>query len=89
MVFELSTSFLKRYNKCDRLLQNRVDRRLALFLENHTNPILNNHALKGKMDGYRSINITGDWRALYTTRGDGRGVEIAVFQTLGTHSQLY
>ena len=89
MVFELSTSFLKRYNKFDRLLQNKVDRRLALFLENHTNPILNNHALKGRMEGYRSINITGDWRALYTIRGDGRGEEIAIFQTLGMHSQLY
>jgi len=41
------------------------------------------------MEGYRSINITGDWRALYTIKGDGKGGEIAVFEILGTHSQLY
>lgn len=89
MVFELSANFLKKYNKCDQFVKNKVDQRLGFFVTNHINPVLKNHALKGELAGSRSINITGDWRALYTTKDDGKGGQIAVFETLGTHSQLY
>jgi mRNA-degrading endonuclease YafQ of YafQ-DinJ toxin-antitoxin module len=40
------------------------------------------------MYGYRSINVTGDWRALYSEQQQN-GKEIIVFEMLGTHSQLY
>jgi len=45
---------------------------------------LRDHQLKGKYKQYRSINITGDYRALYLLRGDE-----AIFDVVDTHSQLY
>jgi len=47
--------------------------------------ILNNHALTGQWAGYRSINITGDYRAVYRLAEE----DIAYFVALDTHSKLY
>lgn len=35
-------------------------------------PLLNNHSLTGKWRGYRSINITGDWRAIFVEVGENK-----------------
>ncbi len=59
------------------------------FLLNQFHPKLNNHLLKGKLSGCHSININGDWRAIYTEYKDNDGNLIIVFELLGTHSQLY
>lgn len=59
--------------------------RLQLFSNEPFNPILNNHALSGKYRGRHSINVTGDYRALYKQiRSD-----IALFVDIDTHSNLY
>ncbi len=58
--------------------------RLEIFIEDPFDPRLRNHPLKGKLKGYRSINITGDWRALFKEVEDG-----VYFVIIGTHSQLY
>lgn len=62
--------FSKRFDKQLRLAPLKIKEafrdRLALFLQNPFNPLLNNHTLIGKFSGLRSINITGDWRALYS-----------------------
>jgi len=42
--------------------------------------------LTGKYKGFRSINITGDWRAVFRELKSG---EIVYFDLLGTHSKLY
>jgi addiction module RelE/StbE family toxin len=59
-------------------------KRMEVFVNDPWYPLLRNHALKGAHAGTRSINITGDWRALYQERGD-----VIYFVVLGTHSQLY
>ncbi|OGE71342.1 hypothetical protein A2617_00135 [Candidatus Daviesbacteria bacterium RIFOXYD1_FULL_41_10] len=59
-------------------------KRFELFLSNPFHPQLNNHLLTGNYKGYRSINITGDWRALYSENENS-----IIFELLGTHSQLY
>lgn len=59
-------------------------KRFDLFLDNPQHPLLKNHPLKGEWNGYRSINITGDWRAIYFQVGEN-----IIFVDLGTHSQLY
>lgn len=61
-----------------------LDSRIKLFVDNPYNQILNNHALIGQFKGCRSVNINGDWRAIYFVDGD-----IITFYLLGTHSQLY
>jgi len=42
--------------------------------------------LVGELRGYRSINITGDWRAIFMEIDGGK---IIYFVAIGTHSQLY
>lgn len=55
-----------------------------LFLENPNHPALRNHPLRGKYAGFRSVDVTGDWRALYREEP-----ELIKFVAIGTHKQLY
>lgn len=63
-------------------------KRLTLFIDNPSHPHLHNHSLSGNYIGYRSININGDWRALYVEEQDTQRL-IVTFKAIGTHSQLY
>ncbi len=47
--------------------------------------LLRNHALLGQFDGYRSISVSGDLRAIYTLVAK----DTAYFVAFGTHSELY
>jgi addiction module RelE/StbE family toxin len=58
---------------------------LKLFISNPSAPELNNHALHGEYLGYRSVNITGDWRAVYEVQEDNA----IKFLFIDTHSNLY
>ncbi len=64
-------------------------KRFSLFLQDHFHPQLNNHALIGELAGYRCINITGDWRAIYSIKSHKINKRVVIFELLGTHSQLY
>jgi addiction module RelE/StbE family toxin len=83
---DFSSRFEKSLNKSPRKIQIAFRNRLEIFLSDKFNPILNNHALTGKYEGYRSFNITGDWRAVFRELDGGERV---YFDLLGTHSQLY
>lgn len=52
------------------------------------NPQLNNHFLAREHSGFRSIDITNDYRALYTEKSEG-GETVAYFEEIGTHEELY
>ncbi len=84
MRVEYSRHFVKTVSKCSKKIQLAFRATLVIFLSDQFVAKLNNHALTGKYFGYRSINITGDWRAVFEQSEDG-----AYFVTLGTHSQLY
>ncbi len=88
MQVRFSRHFSKHYDKVAFNIKSAFDKRLKLFLKNPYYPQLNNHSLKGKYSGYRSINITGDWRALYSEHFQ-QDNKIVIFEILGTHSQLY
>lgn len=78
-------NFSKQYKKLRKNEQARVKERLALFFKDEFDPILNNHPLRGKYQGYRSINIAGDLRAIYKHwQADER-----IFVAVDTHSNLY
>jgi len=81
-----SRHFLKQYNTAPRNIQTAFDARLKRFFKNQHDPILRNHALRGMLSGLRSINISGDWRAIFRELPDEK---IIFFDALGTHSQLY
>lgn len=81
----LHKDFKKSFKKLSRSLQIQVDERILLFCEDQFSQLLNNHALKGKYEGFRSINISGDLRAIYKMLADN----LAYFVEIDTHSNLY
>ncbi len=85
---QASKQLLEKLKKLNVRIRNSFFEKIKIFEENYQNPILNNHALKREYQGYRSINITADYRALYKeiTEGDQT---IAYFVLLGTHEELY
>jgi addiction module RelE/StbE family toxin len=85
MVIETTRAFDKQYAKLNLKVKTSFKQRIETFKANPFDVGLRNHALKGKYLGYRSLDITGDVRALYTTQGD----TIIIFGFIGTHSQLY
>ena len=84
MIISYSRNFIKQSKKLNKNVSHKLIDRIELFVQNPLDPELNNHPLKGKYKAYRSINITGDNRALYLSKD-----EYIVFDVVGTHSQLY
>lgn len=78
-------NFKRQYNKLRVGEKKKCDERIMLFMQNPRHPILNNHVLAGHLKKYRSINITGDLRALYEVVTQ----DTALFITIDTHSNLY
>ncbi|MHB8362734.1 MAG: type II toxin-antitoxin system RelE/ParE family toxin [Patescibacteria group bacterium] len=88
MDIQFSKTFNRQYKKSDIKIKKAFEKKLELFIQNPLNPILNNHQLKGHLKDSRSINITGDWRALYSIHTKNNNI-IVLFELMGTHSQLY
>lgn len=85
MIIVYSRAFKKIFKKQSVLVQNKFEDRVSLFAKNIYHPLLGNHALNGEWAQCRSINITGDIRAVYKERDGG----IVQFVAIGTHSELY
>lgn len=81
---DYSKGFDKQLRKAPLPIKIAFRQRFELFLINPFHPQLNNHTLTGEYRHFRSINITGDWRAVYSEEKD-----VIIFELLGTHSQLY
>ena len=61
---------------------------IAVFVQNPLHPQLHNHKLRNEWEGYRSINITADYRAIYEEVNVDEE-SLAYFVTIGTHEELY
>ena len=85
MKYQFHNHFKKAYLKLPKKLQEAVDNRLLLFSKDQFASSLKNHLLVGKYKGYRSINITGDYRAFYKEISEDK----VIFVKVGTHSELY
>jgi addiction module RelE/StbE family toxin len=85
MIVSFHKNFDKNYKKCSVKVQRQFKKRLKLFLENPHHPLLENHVLHGEWQDFRSINVTGDYRALYYYLDD----DLAEFFVIDTHSNLY
>jgi addiction module RelE/StbE family toxin len=77
--------FDKRFSKLPAKIQAKASEKIQIFSNDPFNNFLRNHALTGKYLGFRSINITGDYRAVYNPVSP----KDALFIDIGTHSQLY
>ena len=80
----LHKNFDRGFKKLTKAQKNKFRERRNLFLKDEFNPILNNHSLVGKYTGYRSINVTGDLRAVFKREDDQ-----AIFVKIDSHSNLY
>ncbi|OGR85512.1 MAG: hypothetical protein A2901_06540 [Elusimicrobia bacterium RIFCSPLOWO2_01_FULL_54_10] len=76
--------FQKDFKKLPLKIRNRFYDRLSLFIQNKSDPTLNNHPVERAFSGCRSINVTGDYRAIFKEDGDR-----VIFITIGSHSELY
>lgn len=84
MIIYLHKSFDKGYRKLTTSQKDKFKERRDIFLLDEYNPTLNNHALQGKYEGYRSINITGDLRVIFKRREND-----VIFVAIDSHSNLY
>lgn len=78
-------NFDKNYKKLRETEKNRFKKIFEVFYIDPFYPSLNNHALSGKYEGYRSINIGGDLRVIYKMIGE----DTYLFVTIDSHSNLY
>lgn len=81
-------AFVKALKKVDVRIRKSFKQKIAIFAKDPFNPQLNNHPLKREYQGYRSIDITADWRALYKEIQVGEEIA-AYFVLLGIHEHLY
>lgn len=85
----MNVVFHKRFDKMASKLPSKVKtkmvERITIFSKDPLEYALRNHALNTPYKGSYSIDITGDYRAIYFLLDD----ETAIFTHIGTHSQLY
>jgi len=88
MTVRYDPAFLRQLKKLDVRVRKSFKEKLAIFIVDPFNPQLDNHTLRKKYPGYRSIDITVDYRALYQEKIEGDEL-IAYFVSIGTHTELY
>ena len=85
MHFGRNRVFKRQFQKLPPKLQDRVQERLTMYIIDESNPLFNDHKLEHPYEGYRSINITSDYRLVYK-RIDKNTYYL---RAVGTHHQLY
>lgn len=85
MKIELHRNFLKAYAKKSKKIQEKFKEKRNLFIKDMFHPLLDNHSLTREYEGCRSINITGDMRAIFYVKQNSD----VVFINIGSHSELY
>lgn len=85
MIITYGRVFKKMLRKQPVVIQEKFHKRLVLFAKDQHHPLLGNHALGGEWIGCRSINVTGDIRAVFEELKGNR----FEFIDIGSHSELY
>lgn len=85
MIALYSKKFRKNYRKLELKTRERFKERRDIFLADPSHPSLNNHSLHEPYSGCRSINVTGDYRAIFYHESEGTVRFIAI----GTHHELF
>lgn len=85
LVATFSKNFKKSLKKKDKFIQEKTRERIRLLREDPFNILLNNHKLHGEYKGYNSINITGNFRAVFKYISEDR----ILFLDIDTHPELY
>ena len=85
MEFTTNKKFNKRFKKLDYKIREEFKRRREIFRTDPKHPLLNVHKLHGEFTGMLSMNIKGDYRAVF----DVIGRNTVIFVDIGTHTELY
>lgn len=85
MTIYRSKKFEKQYKKLPVAVKKQFKARLQLFVLDQTHPSLKLHPLKGELNGLWSMNVNGDFRAIYKIQNGA----VYIFEMIGSHSQLY
>ncbi len=85
MRFRTHFVFDKMYAKLREGERQRFKERRDLFLTSPFHPLLRTHPLQGRYEGFWSINVGGDLRALY--KYESR--DSVIFSKIGTHHHLF
>lgn len=84
MRLQFTARYNKKYRKLPASIKRHAEERLRIFISDPSHPLLNNHSVGKVFPGCRSINITGDFRAIFKEVDDA-----VVFINIGTHGELY
>lgn len=82
------SDFMAKLKKVNVRIHKSFKEKILTFTKDPYSPQLNNHPLRDKYQGYRSIDITSDWRAIFEEVRIGKE-SVAYFIILGTHKELY
>jgi len=85
---EFTTYFVQQLRAAPTEIKEAFKDALQLLQADPHHESLRNHQLRGRFAGQRSIDITPDWRAIFTKVSTPQGV-LYRFRHLGTHAQLY
>ena len=84
MIVAYHKNFTKRLVRLSPKIQAAFYKKLEIFYNNRYDKRLNNHALHGVFAGSRSIDVTGNYRAVFVENADS-----VIFTVIGTHPELY
>lgn len=85
MCYIVSKKFKKSFDSVPPSAKRQFIERRQLFEAEPYHPLLHNHALIGKYTDYRSFNVNGDVRTIFSFINS----ETVHLIDIGTHSQLY
>ena len=84
MVIKYEKQFDKAFKKLLPKIRDKFFERVEGFIKNKFDTVLGNHPVDKAYPGCRSIDIAGDYRAIFVDEGS-----VVTFVTIGTHAQLY
>jgi addiction module RelE/StbE family toxin len=88
MIARYAPQFLQELKKLNIRIRKSFKERILIFQKDPNKSQLNNHQLREPYEGFRSIDVTNDYRALYTEKLEGDEI-VAYFEVIGTHKELY
>lgn len=89
MIIVYAPDVLDKLKRIDVRIRKSTKKKFQTFSKSPFEPELNNHALRDKYVGCRSIDITADYRAIYIEKDGGGEEVVAYFFLFGTHKELY
>ncbi|MDZ4787162.1 MAG: type II toxin-antitoxin system YafQ family toxin [bacterium] len=88
MKFQISPELINKLKKQDVRTRNSFKKALEIFFKDPNNLELDNHDLKREWEGFRSIDVTADLRAIYQEDRE-QDEPVAYFVAFGTHEEIY